>query len=446
MSFRNRRCAIPASWSRFNDPENRSAKLLDSLKIRYRKVSLNSDLKQYRTLVIGRGALLEKGPLPNLNAVRDGLNVLVFEQPTRAMERLGFRIMSTGCGPCSRGMRRIRPERSDRRTLHDWRGEGTLLKPYLSYNQFFCPEWQWCGFRNTRVWRCRNRGVVANVQIEKPTVGNFTADSGWRFCPSVRSPDRIPGGQRPDRLLSGGGHGPDGNGTRGQSAGSQFAGLYWLGEASRLPQFCRDRRRAVPQLSRKAETERKTDSTDAADVILVGPGAKEYPNLSQKVAAGKRIVSFGLSAEEIRRILPGTNAVTVKAGASQLADLTAPEFRGISNLDSYFQHRLDYAAVDGKEMALVRIGKGSAVIVGVAPWMLDYEKLFRLRSSFRRRAFLMSQILRNAGIASESVLLERFASEPGKEPWKKSFYLQEPISETTPTAIITGKIQERNQR
>lgn len=415
------------------DPENRSAKLLDSLKIRYRKVSLNSDLKQYRTLVIGRGALSEKGPLPNLNAVRDGLNVLVFEQPTRAMERLGFRINEYGlrtvfprdaAHPALKGLTGA--------LLHDWRGEGTLLKPYLSYNQFFCPEWQWCGFRNTRVWRCRNRGVVANVQIEKPTVGNFTPilDGGFalQYAPLIEYREgrgrivfcqaEVTGRTETEpaaSLLSA---------NLLDYIGSVKPPVYRSFAVIGGEQF----RNCLGKLKLKG----RTDSTDAADVILVGPGAKEYPDLSQKVAAGKRIVSFGLSAEEIRRILPGTNAVTVKAGASQLADLTAPEFRGISNLDSYFQHRLDYAAVDGKEMALVRIGKGSAVIVGVAPWMLDYEKLFRLRSSFRRRAFLMSQILRNAGIASESVLLERFASEPGKEPWKKSFYLQEPISGDDP--------------
>ena len=169
---------------------------------------------------------------------------------------------------------------------------------------------------------------------------------------------------------------------------------------------------------------------------LIGSGKGESGSLRAgelfRTFAPGEIAAFGLSAEEIRRILPGVKAENVKAGASQIADLKAPELRGISNMDSYFQHRLDYAAVDGKEIAVLRIGKGSAVIVGVAPWMLDYNKFFRLRSSFRRRAFLMSQILRNAGIASESVLLERFASEAQKEPWKNSYYLQDPISGDDP--------------
>ena len=316
--------------------------------------------------------------------------------------------------------------------LRDWRGEGTLLKPYLDYDQFFCPEWKWCGFQNTRVWRCRNRGVIASVQIEKPSIGNFTPilDGGFalQYAPLLEYREgkgRIVFCQAE---------------VTGRTETEPAANLL----AANLLKYIRTVKAPVystfavigGEKFREALQKRKlmgmTNSPASADVILLGPGAKEYPDLTEMVRSGKRVAAFGLSAEEIRRILPGVKAETVKAGESQIADLKAPEVRGISNMDTYFQHRLDYAVVDGKEIAVLRIGKGSAVIVGVAPWMLDYEKLFRLRSSFRRRAFLMSQILRNAGIASDSVLLERFASEAEKEPWKNSYYLQEPISGDDP--------------
>lgn len=415
------------------DPRGMTAKLLDSLKIRYVKVNSATDLKRFKTLVIGREALSEKGPLPNLNAVRDGLNVLVFEQPTRVIERLGFRMNEYG-------LRNVFPRDMEHPVLNglhaellrDWRGEGTLLKPYLDYDQFFCPEWKWCGFQNTRVWRCRNRGVVANVQIEKPSVGNFTPilDGGFalQYAPLLEYREGK------GRILFCQAE------VTGRTETEPAANLL----AANLLKYIRTVNAPVyssfavigGEVFRKALEKRNlkgmTESPAAADVILVGPGAKGYPDLTEMVRAGKRVAAFGLSAEEIRRILPGVKAENVKAGASQIADLKAPELRGISNMDSYFQHRLDYAAVDGKEIAVLRIGKGSAVIVGVAPWMLDYNKFFRLRSSFRRRAFLMSQILRNAGIASESVLLEHFASEAQKEPWKNSYYLQDPISGDDP--------------
>lgn len=415
------------------DPRGLTANLLDSLKVPYVKVGLNDDFSKYKTLVIGREALSDQGELPNLNAVRNGLNVLVFEQPTKAIERLGFRIneyglrkvfMRDASHPALKG---FRPE-----LLHDWRGEATLLKPYLDYNQFFCPEWNWCGFKNTRVWRCRNRGTIANAQLEKPVTGNFTPilDGGFalQYAPLIEYREgkgRIVFCQA------------EVTGRTGPEPAGELL-------AANLLEYIRTAKEPVYKsfsviggepfrifLSR-LHLKGRTDSAENADVILVGPGAKTYPDLTDMVRSGKKVVSFRLSERELKQILPGLKVTTVKAGMSQLLPKNEPELRGISDMDAYFQHRTDYAAVEGKEIAVKRIGKGCAVIVGTAPWMLDYVKLFRLRSSFRRRAFLMSQILRNAGIASDSVLLERFASKPQEKPWEKSYYLQEPISGDDP--------------
>lgn len=130
----------------------------------------------------------------------------------------------------------------------------------------------------------------------------------------------------------------------------------------------------------------------------------------------------------------------MKNRPSQMADLSAPELRGISNLDTAFQTRLDYATVDGRELTVKKIGKGTAVIVGVIPLMLNPEEFFRLRSSFRRRTFLVSQILRNAGIASGSALLERFSSQPVKDPWLAAIICRIRSPEMTRTVIIIGKL------
>lgn len=415
------------------DPKGLTEKLLKARNVPYVKVGLDSDLRKFKTLVIGREALSAKGPLPDLNAVRDGLNVLIFEQPTGAIGRLGFRTnehglrsvyMRSAAHPALAG---FRPE-----LLTDWRGEATLLAPYIGYNQFFCPEWNWCGFKNTRVWRCRNRGTVANVLPEKPVLGNFTPvlDGGFalQYAPLIEYREgkgRIVFCQAE---------------VTGRNGGDAAADLL----ADNLLDYIR---RVKPPVYKKfavigGETFRNylaklnlkgaAEPSGEADVIIVGPGAQSYPDLTGQIESGKTVAAFGLSAEELRQILPRVKAERVRSGTSQIADLNAPELEGVSNLDTFFQHRLDYTAVDGKETAVVRIGKGSAVILGVAPWMLDYKELFRLRSSFRRRAFLMSQILRNAGVEFGSALLERFASEPQTEPWKNSYYLQEPISGDDP--------------
>ena len=415
------------------DPKGLTAKLLDKLGVRYRKVGVDADFGKFKTVVIGREALTADGKLPDLDAVRGGLNVLVFEQPTRAMERLGFRINE-------HGLRRLFPRVPGHPALAglspdlfaDWRGEATLLPPYLDYNQFFCPEWQWCGFKNTRVWRCRNRGTLANVLLEKPPVGDFTPilDGGFalQYAPLLEYREEK------GRIL--------------------FCQVEVTGRsesdpaAERLAANLLDYIRTAPPVSGKrfavlAGAEFKatlgslrlsgeTADPAAADLIVAGPGAAAYPDLSKEVAGGKTLLAFGLSAAELKRLLPELPAEDCKNRPSLPARFDHPLLAGISDLDTYFQTRLDYAAVDGKELAAVPVGKGVCVTVGVTPGMLDYNALFRLRSSYRRRLFLVAQLLRNGGIASESPLLERFKSAPAANPWLDSFYVQQPIAGDDP--------------
>jgi len=415
------------------DPKGLTAKLLNELGVRYRKVGVDADFGKFKTLVIGREALTADGKLPNLDAVRDGLNVLVFEQPTRAMERLGFRVNE-------HGLRTLFPRVSGHpalaglppELLADWRGEATLLPPYLDYNQFFCPEWQWCGFKNTRVWRCRNRGTLANVLLEKPSVGDFTPllDGGFalQYAPLLEYREGK------GRIL--------------------FCQVEVTGRsesdpaAERLAVNLLDYIRTAPPVSGKrfivlAGTEFKamlgslrlngeTADPAAADLIVAGPGGAAYPDLTKEVAGGKTLLAFGLSAAELKRLLPELPAEDGKNRPSLPARFDHPLLAGISNLDTYFQTRLDYAAVDGKELAAFPVGKGVCVAVGVTPGMLDYNALFRLRSSYRRRLFLVSQLLRNGGIASASPLLERFKSAPAANPWLDSFYVQPPIAGDDP--------------
>ena len=412
------------------DPKGMTAKLLDELKIPYRRISRSTNLKGVKTLVIGREALTAAEPLPNLDAVRDGLNVLVFEQPTAVLERLGFRYNEYG-------LRRLFPRDAAHpalaglpgELLADWRGEATLLAPYLDYDQFFCPEWQWCGFKNTRVWRCRNRGTVAQALIEKPSIGNFTplADGGFalQYAPLLEYKEgrgrilfcqvEVTGRTEPE-----------------PAAKRLAANLLDYIRRAEIPHYRSFRIIAGPEFQAFLSSLKLEGEQPDADVIVAGPGAKSYPDLTGSVESGKTVLAFGLSEAELGQLLPQLDIATAKNRPSQMADLSAPELRGISNLDTAFQTRLDYATVDGRELTVKKIGKGTAVIVGVIPSMLNPEEFFRLRSSFRRRTFLVSQILRNAGIASGSALLERFSSQPVKDPWLGSYYLQNPIAGDDP--------------
>jgi hypothetical protein len=141
------------------------------------------------TRIIGRGEL---GSATDLTGVRDGLKLIVFEQPAEALERLGFRVVEYG-------LRQVFPRVPghpmlagiSEELLRDWRGGATLTAPRLKYEpgpQFNgAPAVKWSGIPVTRVWRCGNRGSVASVLIEKPACGDFlpVIDGGYglQFSP-----------------------------------------------------------------------------------------------------------------------------------------------------------------------------------------------------------------------------------------------------------------------
>lgn len=416
------------------DPKGLTEALLKRLKVRYRKVGLKDDLSRWKAVVIGREALSAKGALPNLDAVRDGQQVVIFEQQTPVLERLGFRINEIGLrrlfvrdagNPLLNGMSET--------LFADWRGESTLLPPLLDYNEFFCPPWKWCGFKTHRVWRCGNRGSLADALIEKPTVGNFlpVLDGGFclQYAPLLeyregkgrivfcqlnltgRSETEPAAMRMAANLLQSLENPPENRSARWSILG---------GEAFR---------RQIAELGfRNPSPERETP------VIVAGPGAEKLPDLTKRVENGATVLCFGLRAAELNALFPGKiNARDRKNQTSRLADLNHPDFAGISNMDTYFQTRLEYAVTgNGAELERIAIGKGTVIVCSVTADMLDYRRLFHLRTSFRRRSNLMSRLLHNAGIPSECVLLERFRSLPGKTPWKNSFYIQDPVEEDNP--------------
>jgi hypothetical protein len=79
------------------DPSGETGALLASMGVRCRTIGADANLERYDLLVFGRGALSAEGPAPDLDRVREGLKVLVFEQTREALEkRLGFRAIEYG--------------------------------------------------------------------------------------------------------------------------------------------------------------------------------------------------------------------------------------------------------------------------------------------------------------------------------------------------------------
>src|SRR5262249_6919874 len=116
------------------DPRGDTAALLDRLGVRCERVDAAADLAKVDLLVVGRFALTNDGPAPDISRVRDGLKVVLFEQTGDALEkRFGFRVAEYGLRQV---FRRV-PDHPilaglDVEQLRDWRGEATLLPSRLA--------------------------------------------------------------------------------------------------------------------------------------------------------------------------------------------------------------------------------------------------------------------------------------------------------------------------
>ena len=71
----------------------------------------------------------------------------------------------------------------------------------------------------------------------------------------------------------------------------------------------------------------------------------------------------------------------------------------------------------------------NVVFCQLAPWQFDYRNNFGLKRTFRRTSFLVTRLLGNLGVGSETPLLTGSpprwqATEPGR--WLHGFYLDEP--------------------
>ena len=79
------------------DPPGETRKLLSDLSIVFTSIDTGTDLSEYDTLIVGKGALTLPGPAPSIARVRNGLKVIVFEQTAAVLEkRLGFRVAEYG--------------------------------------------------------------------------------------------------------------------------------------------------------------------------------------------------------------------------------------------------------------------------------------------------------------------------------------------------------------
>ncbi|MDR1282061.1 MAG: hypothetical protein LBK99_14765 [Opitutaceae bacterium] len=472
------------------DPAGGSARTLTRLGIAHRHYTQANQLPQATdlvarnaVLVIGRKALGAGVRLPQLEATARGLNVLVLEQSAEALTKIGgFRVQTlrprtafirAPGHPALRGLRDAE--------LADWQGGSSLIEDYDNCKDLRVGQnsENWCGFDNARVWRGSNRGAVATVLIEKPSIGDFLplVDCGFdlQYSPLLE--------------WRGGGEGRAGEGTT-RRGGRMILCQLDVTERTR-PDPAADRllrnlvaslktREIVPAATPAATVAvaarrlvyagdaegarlleelgfEATPYPEAKDlrpgdsILVLGPGASGIVNLDAAVNNGLRVLALGLSKAELVRLWPsrfgdGKNIEEreLELGAFLEADaLLAPEFAGISNAETHWWAFPRVAtlpaspdAIGNEALQRVTIGRGTVVFSQTAPWMFRFEEKPWLRTTWRRSVFLVSRLLHNMGVVAqrtgspEKLLASGDATRP--QPWLKTHYLQTPIQSDDP--------------
>ncbi len=427
------------------DPRGLATPMLRQLGVKAAPLPEGAAPPKDAILVIGRQALALGAPGPDLSAVADGLRVLVFEQDAEVLERrLGFRVNIHGLRraftrtPAHPALEGIGPD-----LLRDWRGAATLVPPHLDIGgvELSDPKWTWCGFENTRVWRCGNRGSVATVLIEKPDRGDWLplVDGGFdlQYAPlleCVHGKGRIVFCQLDVTAR-----------THDEPVAQNLcANLLRHLDAAKPPPsrplvFSGNPEGLDLLIKLGLDPSRLDGNAPSPDALLVlGPGHRARA-LDAAIASGTRVLCLGLSAAELAAAFD--ESAPAQDGPATSAPLRAsdPLLAGISSAELHWRCQPSIASLsdpgDTANPALVTIarGKGRIVLCQAAPWMFDHAKKPYLRTTHRRTTFLVARLLANLGARATCPILDRFAKKPDTDkPWLEALYLQEPIAEDDP--------------
>ncbi len=428
------------------DSNGQTKELLKSMGVHCDAVDARADLAAYDVLIVGKAALTVDGPAPDIGRVRDGLKVLVFEQTPDVLEkRFGFRVAEYGLRNV---LRRVpdHPALAGLATEHltDWRGEATILPPRLKYelNPKFngAPTVTWCGIPVTRLWRCGCRGNVASVLIEKPACGDFLpiVDGGFSLQYSPLMEYREGKGMVLFCQMDVTGR------TQTDPAAQTLAAnmLEYVGAWKPSP-----RREAIyaGEPAGRAHLHAaglRLGSYDGGElkadqVLILGPGSKAHKDaVGAFLKAGGHLLAIGLAQQDADALLPfkvsmnqaeHINAYFDPPGAKSLLVGVGPA--DVHNRDPRTVPLVSGGAEAIGDGVLAIASDANVVFCQLAPWQFEYRNNFGLKRTFRRTSFLVTRLLGNLGVSSETPLLTRWSrpvgsNEPGR--WLQGFYLDEP--------------------
>ncbi len=432
------------------DPKGQTAELLQRCGLAFRRVEAGDDLSAYELLIIGKQALTLDGPGPNLQRVRDGLKVLVFEHSGEVLEkRLGFRVAEYGLRQVFRRL----PDHPalaglTENHLANWRGAATVLPPKLSYqlDPGRGPVVRWCDIPVPRLWRCGNYGNVASALIEKPPCGDFLPiiDGGFslRYSPLLQYRE----GRGLVLFCQ-----MDVTGRTEQDPAAEHLArnilryvLQWKPAPQRNAWY-------VGQAAGKAHLEMigvkaqdfKGQKLFVHDVLIAGPDSVELllehrAALAQWLREGGQMLVVGVGDQRISALLPAKVSFHPAEHIAAYFDppAAASSLAGVSPADVHNR--------DPRQLPLVASGatllgngvlatadQAGVVFCQLVPWQFQYgNEQYSLKRTYRRVSFLFSRLLANLGVAGPTPLLERFSQpiDPAKPErrWVEGLYLDHP--------------------
>jgi hypothetical protein len=435
------------------DPKGETGKLLDGMGVHWERVDTNVDVAKYEMLIIGKGALNLQNAAPNLQAVRNGLKVVIFEQTGEVLEkRFGFRIAEYG-------LRWVFKRVSDHpiltgmgdEHLRNWRGTSTTLPPRLSYelsSQFSgSPTVQWAGLPVTRVWRRGNRGNVASALIEKPACGDFlpVLDGGYALQYTSLVEHRAGKGMVLFCQTDVSGR------TETDPAAETLARNIvqyvstWKPSPMRTVVYAGDSIGKEYLASAGIRiTDYQGEKLSAGQVLVVGSGggkklAAQRADVALWVKAGGKLLALGLDEAEANSFLP-MHVSTVRrehiaacfepfGTGSPLVGVSPAEVHNRDPRDLPLISEISGGATVAGDGVLATAADGNVVFCQLIPWQFDYsgEKM-NVKRTYRRVSCLLARLLGNMQAAGETPILEHITTPvlENEKRWLTGLYLDFP--------------------
>ena len=419
-----------ADWALF-DPVGKTAEALARAALSVPSLPADGTLPpNLRVLVIGCNAL-DQVPDSRLLAdlpsrVRDGMQVLVFEQSADTLARLyGLRCFTPGARrawirdashPVLRGIADA--------DLADWRG-ATTFGPLDGPPESLDDRQRW-----KRVWRCSQQGVVASTLVEKPHSSSFRplVDTGfdlrytalWEtqegrgrmlFC-QLDVTDRIGRDPVAHVLLA-----------------NLVASL-----DSRKPSAPRAAVRVAACASAPLGGLDQAAGASKETVMVLPRGCGEWlarhgGAVSAHLAAGGTVLAAGLAVqegEELSRLAGNAFAVTgATAWLNPLGSDVPTVFAGVSPAEIHWRRKVDVAAVATVPTSgwrsptgvLARVPVGPGEIVWISPLPEDFDPAQRPDLVFTRvnTERLYAIVLGNLGVRLGTSWVSRLAGGAAAE-------------------------------